>query len=264
MMARRNWTLEEVFYLREKIGVYSFKAIAKKLDRSIYSVKMKAAKLGIGDPAKNFDGVTQCQLADALNVDYGSINRWIAEYQLPIIRKVFAEEKSVKCINLNDFWQWAEKHKHMLNFARVEKHILGAEPEWVDKKRGADKMNLTKKKKKRAWTVEEDKLLISMVHAFCYTYAEIAQRVQRSEAACKRRLYDLDIKARPVRSQTKIWSEEEERLLVSMYEQGYGLNTIAEKLSRTSLMVRGKMERMGYTFRSEMATRNDQFSEKVL
>jgi hypothetical protein len=36
-----------------------------------------------------------------------------------------------------------------------------------------------------------------------------------------------------------------------MFNQSYGLNTIAEKIGKSALGVRGKLERMGYRFRED-------------
>lgn len=263
-MTARSWTLEEELYLEEKIGAYSLKTIAKKLNRSYDSVYNKAYYMRLGNAKSCFDGVTLLELSRALDIHYGIVSRWINDHELPVMKKVFFKNKAIKCIKRKDFWKWAEKHKQVVNFARLEKYSLGPEPEWVDKKRHADKMNLTKKKKKKAWTEEEDKLLISLVHAFCYTYPEIAARVQRSESACKRRLYDLKIKARPVRAKNRFWTSEEEATMERMCEEGYGLNSIAEKVNRTSLAVRGKLETMGYSFRNELPVKNDHLLQKVL
>ena len=44
----RSWSAEEIAYLEEKWGVTSIPAIAKKLNRSINSIKCKAKKIGLG------------------------------------------------------------------------------------------------------------------------------------------------------------------------------------------------------------------------
>lgn len=45
---RKWWTEEEINYLEEKWGNMPVKAIAKNLSRSVKSVKIKAARIGIG------------------------------------------------------------------------------------------------------------------------------------------------------------------------------------------------------------------------
>lgn len=48
MGVKPNWTSEEVAYLEDSWGHASIPAIAKKLDRSVNAVKMKAQKLSLG------------------------------------------------------------------------------------------------------------------------------------------------------------------------------------------------------------------------
>lgn len=244
----REWTAKEEMYLEEKIGVMSLEEIAKKLKRSFDAVKVRVCKLGLGDATLSFDGITICQLAQAFNIHYGIAKHWINEYEMPAYKKVFVKELEVWVIGYKEFWEWAEKNKQMLNFSRLEPFRLGPEPDWVKVKRDADKMNY-EKKLKVAWTQEELNILRGMVNSQKYTYPEIAERLKRSESAIKRKLYDLGWK-NPKQIKKIKWTPEQEQLVVTMYEQGYGLNTIAQKVEKSALAVRGKMERMGYYFKN--------------
>ena len=70
--------------------------------------------------------------------------------------------------------------------------------------------------------------------------------------AAKRRLYDLGIKARPVRLNNHIrWRPDDVAQLVEMVSQGYGFNTMAERLGKSALGIRGELERLGHVFRPE-------------
>lgn len=64
-MAKR-WTPEELAYLQDSWGVYSIETIAKNLNRSINAVRLKAQRIGLGDPTLHFDGITVHQLSKAL------------------------------------------------------------------------------------------------------------------------------------------------------------------------------------------------------
>ncbi len=96
-------------------------------------------------------------------------------------------------------------------------------------------------------------LLKSLVNAYRYTYPEIAARLQRTEGSVKRRLMELKIKARPVRigNHTK-YTQEEVKQIVDLYDRGYSIDVIAERLGKSALGVRGKMERMGYRFKGKV------------
>jgi transposase-like protein len=254
MGSKPNWTKEEIEYLEDKWGVISIKAIAKNLGRGISAVKQKGQSVGLGDPILHYDGISISQLSQALNLEYQQVQYWITNYSFPAKRKMFAEKMHVLVVQYQDFWVWAEEHKQMLNFSRLEPLILGPEPEWVAEKRKAD-MKSHNKIKVRQWSKEDDRRLSNMVHAYQYTYPEIANRLQRTESALKRRLYDLGIKARPLSLNNMIkYTDQEVQQMIMLYEKGYGLNSIAESLNKSALGVRGKLERLGYKFRCGVPT----------
>jgi transposase len=239
------WPKDQVEYLEERWGAVSIKAIAKYLGKSVNAVKIKADRLGLGRNLLSYDGITVNQLALAINTSYSLVKHWIKRYGFPAKSKVFANEKPILVVRYEDFWKWAEEYKHLLNFARVEPNILGPEPEWVKEKRKADQLKYNKGC--RPWTKEDDRLLISMVKAYQYTYPEIAKALRRSEGAVKRRLQDLNIKARPVRLNNHVkYTEQEIEQLLELFRKGYSIDTIAAKLGKSALGVRGKLERMGY------------------
>lgn len=249
-MAKR-WTPEELAYLQDSWGVYSIETIAKNLNRSINAVRLKAQRIGLGDPTLHFDGITVHQLSKALNISYSIILNWIQRYNFPAWRKKFSKNWRVLVVTYKDFWKWAEEHKHMIDFSRLEENLLGPEPEWAKEKRNADRItNLhIEKSYGHEWTEEEDNILKSMLNAYCYTYPEIAARLKRSEGAIKRRIQDLGLKQRPVRLNNHIkYTKEEVQLMEEMLEKGYCLEEIASRIGKSALGVRGKLERMGYRF----------------
>lgn len=249
----KTWTKKEITYLEESWGKYSIKAIAKSLDRTVNAVKLKAQRLGLSDARFHFDGITINQLAEAINVSYSILKNWIKLYGFPAKKKLFAEESRVLIVRYDDFWKWAEQNKHMIDFSRIEKNILGSEPDWVEVKRNADliKKSKIKRSKSNAWTKAEDNTLKGMLNAYSYTYPEIARRLNRSEGAIRTRIKDLGLKQRPVRLNNHIkYTEEEVRLIVDLYEKGYCLEDIADRINKSALGVRGKLERLGYKFKN--------------
>lgn len=250
---QKHWTDDEVIYLDENWGKVSINYISKKLGRSINAVKIKASRLGLGDARFYYDGITINQLAEATNISYSLYKNWIELYDFPAKRKVFCQQNRVLVVKYDDFWEWAEKNKQMIDFSRVEKNILGPEPEWVDVKRNADfiKKQRIKRSNNNAWSEDEDNILKGMLNAFCYTYPEIAQRLRRSEGAVKRRIRDLGLKQRPVRLNNHIkYSPEEVNLIVELFDKGHCLEDIASRINKSALGVRGKLERMGYKFKN--------------
>lgn len=241
----KRWTEDEINFLEEKWGVLSIKAIANNLGRTIDAVKTKTQKLGYVDAKLSLDGITICKLAQALNISYAIISKhWIPEHAFPAKTKVFAISNKVKYVTYSDFWKWAEKNKSHINFARVEEGILGEEPAWVKEKRKADTLNI-ERRLKLPWSQEETRKLINLVRLQKYTYPEMEKILLRSEAAIKRKLRDLKIPDRPIGMNKKKWTKEQISTAIDMLNKGYGLNTIGEKIGKTSLSVRGKFERMG-------------------
>jgi len=250
MVRRRKWTEEEIRFLEDRWGSISVRSIAKHLGRSINSVKLKAARIGLSDPRIMFDGITIHQLSLALNKSYNSLKTWINRYGMPARRKVFSNKSRVWVISYDDFWVWAERHKELINLAKMEPGTLGPEPEWAKIKRKADQLRSQKTWQSVGWKPEEDQLLKQMVRLPGMTYPKLAERFNRTETAIKRRLYDLGIKFRPERLNNLIkYTQEETERLIQMARAGYGYETIAKELGKSALGVRGKLERMGFDFK---------------
>lgn len=90
----------------------------------------------------------------------------------------------------------------------------------------------------------EDEKLRRMLLKHQYGYRELARELRKTEGAVKRRICDLQIKERPVKSKTRMWTEPEVEILCGMVEKGYSWEQIAEKLDRSALATRGKYERL--------------------
>lgn len=245
-MARgKTWTKEEIDYLLDRWGEVSVKGIADRLGRSISAVRQKGYRIGLGKPTDHMDGVLVHQFAKETGISYSTIMWWIKNKKFPAKQKTLVEEEKYWYVNIDDFWKWAEKNKELINFAEFEEYILGAEPEWVKEMRKRDRKNIVKiNSNKKFWTDSEDRRLKFLVEQQKYTSTDIARKLGRSEAAIRRRIYDLDIGIRPKRSKHKLWTDREIEILVEMNNKGYGHCIIADKLGRTEHSIRGKLERL--------------------
>lgn len=249
----KTWMEEELSYLEDNWGSTSIKGLAKKLNRSVNAIRIKAQRIGLIDQRFAFEGITVNQLAIALNISYSLLKNWIKIYDFPAKKKLFCQENRVLVVSYTDFWKWANENKQMIDFSRLEKNMLGPEPAWVIEKRNADfiKARKIKKSSNHAWTKEEDNILKGMLSAYRYTYPEISQRLNRSEGAVKRRISDLGLKARPIRLNNHIkYKPEEVELIVSLFDKGHCLEDIASRINKSALGVRGKLERLGYKFKN--------------
>lgn len=253
---RKLWTEEEELFLQNNWGAKSINNISKKLSRSYNSVANKANKLGLQSPTLHYDGITIAQLSKALGVYFEISRMWINKYNLPAKKKVFSKKLKVEVITYKDFWEWAEQHKHLINFAHLEPYILGIEPEWVKEKREIDKGKFMIKK---PWTKKEVNRLINLVNSYKYTYPEIAELLKRPEASIQNKLVDLNIKARPLSLNKHIkYTDEEVVLMIRLLDKGYSFEAIANVLNegkpsdchKSVFGIKGKLKRMGFVFKS--------------
>lgn len=249
MGLKPNWTSEELNYLTERWGAVSAKGIAIHLCRSLSAIIQKSQKIGLGDPTLHFDGITICQLMQALNKSYSSVYAWIRDYGMPVKSKVFVKDLRVKVIAYKDFWEWAECNKELLNFAKMEPNLMGAEPDWVKIKRRADQLRSQKTWQSVKWSIEEDQRLRQLINLPGMTYTELSIQLNRSVPSIKRRMYDLYIVHKLKRARNDKYSEGDIERLSIMAQQGHAYETIARELGKSALGVRGKLERMNFDFK---------------
>lgn len=235
----RHWTKEELEYLDNSWGRVTIPGIAKKLGRSVNAVKLKAQKTGHTRHLHSGLCVTCLQLAQAINHDYDTVRNW-AKYGLHIKKQASVKVK-YDVIDIEDFWKWAESHKQLIKFDRIEPLVLGPEPEWVAEARRAA---FAGKRSTSPWTSFDDDKLIHMLNEYKYSYSEIANELNRTEGAVKRRISTLGLKQRPVRRSDRKWTDNQVKILTDMVERGYTWEQIGKALGRTACAVRGKYERL--------------------
>ncbi|HCL4447550.1 TPA: hypothetical protein N2D04_002614 [Clostridium botulinum] len=242
---RRDYTKEELTYLEEQWGAKSVKAIAKKLKRSEWAVRMKAYKMGLGDPKLSIDGITINQLSKAIGVHYQSIMRnWVEQYGFPVKNKVLINE-SITYATQNDFWEWAKDNKNLIDFSRIEENILGKEPQWAKEKRRIDILANNKSRNKTPWTDSEIEKLISLLKTYNFTYADIAERLGRSQSAVKRKIYDLKIPYRPIPKRRGVfWTKDQKVKLKELYDKGYTPTLISKTIGKSEFSIYEKLRAM--------------------
>lgn len=246
-MSQKLWTEEEITYLEESWGSVSIKTIAKNLNRSEGSILYKSKNLKLGGFINAGELITLNKLLIALGEENGL--SWVRQKYinngLPVVNKLVSKRRVLK-INIDDFWKWAEKNKSIINFAKFEKGILGFEPKWVEEKRRADCINPSKHNSNRYWCKADDNLLISKLKLYRYTYKDLAIEFNRTEAAIKRRIYDLNIPYRPVPLNNHIrWTKDEKEKMVELYKKGYDAYAIAKTLNKSHLSIGDRLRAAG-------------------
>lgn len=237
----KNWSPDELGYLEEKWGAVSLIAIASKLGRTPNAVKLKASRLGLGPHLMGSESISANRLLIAVvgNSAYYTLRKWIRAGLRVHRHRVL--KASFLMVNIQTFWNWAEKHRREIDFSRFEEGALGLEPDWVKEKRQADKFLMGAKS---PWTAQEDALLRSTTKQGGYTYTDICARLPiRSQSAIKRRIYDLYLPG-PARKKAVRWTEEENERLRSGYAAGITFDQIGQELGRGGLAVRAHFEHL--------------------
>ena len=120
---------ENLKYLNNRYLKQSVETTAKRLNRSIPSVKGKARKLGLN----NYYGekISAKTLAKCFHSDIRVILRWIDKFDLPC-KKVELDNQTRYSIDPVEFWKWAENHKDIINWKKYERETLFPEPSWIN------------------------------------------------------------------------------------------------------------------------------------
>ena len=150
---KRFWTKEEETILSDLWGTESFETIAKKLNRTVSSIKNKAASLGLGAAIENnYNGLTIKDISDLLGININTISvGWIGLGLKYKVQKI-SKSKSYRYVEIKDLYEFLEKNQNIWDSRNLEKNILGVEPDWLKEKRKLDKeknpdmerLNLTK------------------------------------------------------------------------------------------------------------------------
>jgi hypothetical protein len=242
---KRIWTKEEFNYLADSWGCISMQTIAKNLDRTASAVQQKATDSGLGPFLEAGEYVTLNQFMNELMGTYVgkqyTIKQW-TDKKFPIKTKK-VKNCSFKVVCLSDFWDWAEKNYTLIDFSKFEPLVFGKEPKWLEEKRKADIEKAYFKS--TPWTQAEDERFKKLLSQYKYTYREISVKLKRTEGALKRRMCDLNIKARPVKmSNHNPWTEKETAKLIELYGKGHTPNTMANYICRSAQSCSGKIERL--------------------
>lgn len=244
----RRWTPEEYEYLIENWGNKSLRTIANHLNRSPNAVKIKVDRLGLGAFLDSGDYITFNQLLNALGIRSYSYKAesWIKRRKLPVKYKR-VKDCSFRIICVDDFWKWAEKNRGFIDWTKFEENILGKEPDWVKEQRRL--CTLAKMKYHTGpWTPGEDEWLKRLLKQYKYTWSEIARMMHRTEGAIQRRIIDLGLKERPIKSDNhNPWSDEDYQLLGELIKQGHHYETLSEILARSTKAIRGRVYSMYLT-----------------
>jgi plasmid maintenance system antidote protein VapI len=160
---QHNWTSQEEELLVELYPTTTAREIAKILNiDSIQSIQKKATRLGLKKRSKGKAYINSNNFAKLIKVHPKTILKWVKDEGLPCRRVDKGYKDKTVYINVRNFWLWAEKHKDLLYFSKIEPNVLAPEPKWVKKARLADEKIVKKQNNTRPhWTKEEEEFLFN-------------------------------------------------------------------------------------------------------
>lgn len=137
---KRFWTPEDEIILSDLWGTESYETIAKKLNRTVSSIKNKAFLLGLGSAIENnYNGLTIKEISDLFGVNINTVSvGWISLGLKYKVQKI-TQSKSYRYVEIKDLYEFLEANQNIWDSRNLEKNILGAEPEWLKEKRKQDK-----------------------------------------------------------------------------------------------------------------------------
>ncbi|MCH1626384.1 helix-turn-helix domain-containing protein [Fredinandcohnia quinoae] len=185
-MKRRNWTFEEIEFLKENIGHMKISTISRQLNRTETAVDLKIKRLGLSN-TKSFTGqLTMHELAMLLKIDPKSVKLWIENHGLKYTKKATRNTRKFYFIKPEDFWEWAKNNKKRIDFSKIERQSIIPEPSWVDSERYTEK-----KVNYKAWTTIEIHSMIELVSTG-QTFSDIGKRLNRSAVSIQRKYQRLN------------------------------------------------------------------------
>lgn len=242
----KNWSKAEEEYLAEKWGQLSIPTIAKNLNRSVNAVKVRVARIGLGPALMAGDYITLNQLLVTMGNIGGNgykLKSWVENRGLPVHTKR-VEKCSFRVVYLEEFWEWAEKHRSFIDFSKLEPLILGEEPDWVAEQRKKD-FQAFAIQRKDPWTSAEDSRLKLLLKQHRYGYQELSEMLHRSAGAIQRRCSDLGIKERPVKANNHgveaAWTDKDFSALAEGIRSGESYTMIGNRIGKSEKAIRGKV-----------------------
>lgn len=235
---RRSWSIEEENYLIEHWGVDAIEKIAKDMQRSIYSIRVKATRLGLGHMCKaNTEQLTVADISYYLGVSHERITETWKNYGLKLKKKKVTKKYSYYCISIEDLMEFLKTHQDLWNANYLELNIFGIEPDWLTAKRRKDALNPPIEY--RPWTNDEIKLATDLLK-IGYDYELIAERLHRTPGSVAYKLRSLGYSYRL----PKFWKGTEIKYLKEHYEDMTN-EEIADHLNRSSKAIESKAGELG-------------------
>lgn len=177
---------EDLQMIKDQLGSQSLSTIARRLNRSITALEVKITRLGLSHTKSCTGMLTAGELAKILKIDRNTVMQWIVNHDLDSHLRITRSKKKFTFINTDDFWAWAEKNRHKIDFSKLEPDALPPEPYWVAEERKTPRQVTSYK----AWTKNEEKLVLEW-HCCGKTLAEISDMLGRTRESIRKKIKRL-------------------------------------------------------------------------
>lgn len=177
-MKGKRWTQDEEAYLEKFHGRKSQKIIAKKLGKSVGSVREKARRMGLGNLEEAASGMSCSSVARTVGVSRKTIYvTWIAKglKTKKINRYVMVDE--------DDLLEFMKSHPKLWDARKCE-YCFFQRFDWFQKKLASDRKN--NPQGQRLWTRKEE-IILSSMRDRNIPYKKIAERLGRNEISVRRK-----------------------------------------------------------------------------
>lgn len=221
---RSFWTDEEIYYLENNFGLYPVKTISRKLNRTEDAIKGMCMRLGLTSALSNTEYLNTNDIAKVLGIDRKTVWNFIKDKGLPAKKKVILKKGEFWRISIKDFWIWLEKNKS-ISLAKLEKNILGVEPDWINERRKDDIR--ANKRHNQNWSEFEVNYLKANYKS--KTGKQIAKELNRTLEAVQIKAAKLNLK----KLVSLKWQDIEVQMLIDMKFKGLTDAEVAEELGRS-------------------------------
>jgi DNA-binding CsgD family transcriptional regulator len=206
---RRKWLPTEEEYFQLAWGNKPVDEIAKELRRTVFSLKVKAIRMGLGSMISNSDKLSISEVSELLNVTRDRIMDNWSKNGLNIESIILGQKRSYYQISYDDLIVFLKNNPYEWDSRNIEEGMLGPEEEWLTDKRKWDEEN--NPLFYRRWTDEEIMIAIKMI-SDNKSYEDIATCINRSKQAVSYMLRGLGYKLHE-------WSEYDTEFLIDNYKE---------------------------------------------
>lgn len=185
----RLWSKEEEQMLKEMWGYAPIERIAKKLNRSLTAISVRADRLNLGAPKNNnLDYLLISQISNIFQISREQISRKWKNHGLKLYKIKLSEKKFVYGAKVEELLSFLENHQDFFDGRMIEEHILGPEPDWLKEKRKKDFQNPPNLE--YYWTKQQEQYALQLLLQG-KDYEEIAEKVGKEPSAVRAKLYKL-------------------------------------------------------------------------